>query len=132
MIVYFAAYEQCYQFPIERPVRVVAVHRAGQRLQVETDRGNNLARAVISATGTWGKPLIPDYLGREQFRGVQLHARQAGRLIAEEPGGLSDIVMPPPVREARARGVLKSVRPSSASLRWVWSGPRATRCGWTR
>lgn len=177
VIAYFAAYERRYQLPVERPVRVTAVRRAGDRLRVETDRGDYLARAVVSATGTWGKPLIPDYPGREHFRGVQLHsaqyrspepfrgqvvlvvgggnsgaqilaevsqvaeafwvtlreprflpddvdgralfqwaterflARQAGRPIAEEPGGLGDIVMLPPVREARARGVLESVRP---------------------
>ena len=83
MIVYFAAYEQCYQFPIERPVRVVAVHRAGQRLQVETDRGNNLARAVISATGTWGKPLIPDYLGRADYRMALLQVQAAERRLLQ-------------------------------------------------
>lgn len=76
VIAYFAAYEQRYQLPIERPVRAIAVRRAGERLRVESDRGEYLARAVISATGTWGKPLIPDYPGREQFRGVQLHSAE--------------------------------------------------------
>jgi cation diffusion facilitator CzcD-associated flavoprotein CzcO len=33
-------------------------------------------RRSIRATGTWGKPLIPDYPGRELFRGVQLHSAQ--------------------------------------------------------
>jgi hypothetical protein len=177
VIAYFAAYEQRYQLPIQRPVRVSGVHRAGEQFRVETDRGEYLARAVISAAGTWGKPVIPHYPGREHFRGVQLHsaqyrspgpfrdqvvlvvgggnsgaqifaevsqvaeafwvtlkeprflpddvdgrvlfqwaterylARQAGRPAAEPPGGLGDIVMLPPVREARARGVLESVRP---------------------
>lgn len=177
VIAYFAAYERRYQLPVERPVRVIAVRRAGDRLRVESDRGDYLARAVISATGTWGKPVIPGYPERERFRGVQLHsaqyrspepfrdqvvlvvgggnsgaqifaevsqvaetfwvtlkeprflpddvdgrvlfqwaterylARQAGRPAAEPPGGLGDIVMVPPVREARARGVLESVRP---------------------
>ncbi len=177
VIAYFDAYEGRYQLPVERPVHVTAVRRAGERLRVETNRGDYLTRAVISATGTWGKPLIPDYPGRERFRGVQLHsaeyrspepfrdqvvlvvgggnsgaqimaevsqvaeafwvtlreprflpddvdgrvlfqraterflARQAGRPVAEEPGSLGDIVMMPPVREARVRGALDSVRP---------------------
>lgn len=76
VIAYFRAYEQRYQLPIQRPVRVAAVRRAGEQLRVEMDNGDYLARAVISATGTWGKPLIPDYPGREQFRGVQLHSAE--------------------------------------------------------
>lgn len=177
VLAYFAAYEQRYQLPVERPVRATAVHRAGEQLRVETDGGDYLAHAVISATGSWGRPLIPDYPGRELFRGVQLHsaeyrspelfrdqvvlvvgggnsgaqilaevsqvaeafwvtlreprflpddvdgrvlfqraterflARQAGRPIVDERGGLGDIVMMPSVREARTRGALESVRP---------------------
>lgn len=76
VLAYFAANEQRYQLPVERPVRVTAVHRVGEQFRVETDRGDYLARAVISATGTWGKPLIPDYPGRELFRGVQLHSAE--------------------------------------------------------
>jgi hypothetical protein len=132
---------------------------------------------VVSATGTWSNPFIPDYPGREQFAGVQLHsahysdptpfagqrvmivgggnsgaqilaevskvsetlwitqeppaflpddvdgrvlferatarwkAQQEGRNIDEPAGGFGDIVMVPPVREARERGVLVAERP---------------------
>lgn len=76
VLTYFAAYEQRYQLPVERPERVRGVHRAGEQLRVETDSGDYLARAVISATGTWGKPLIPAYPGHELFRGVQLHSAE--------------------------------------------------------
>ena len=74
VIGYFAAYEQRYQLPVHRPVRVTAVRRTGEQLQVETDNGDYLARSVISATGTLGKPIIPAYPGREQFCGAQLHS----------------------------------------------------------
>ena len=32
------------------------------------------ARAVVSATGTWSEPYVPDYPGGEDFRGVQVHS----------------------------------------------------------
>lgn len=176
VIAYFAAYEARYAFPIHRPVRVEAVRRSDGALLVECDRGVYQARAVVSASGTWGKPYIPQYPGQEQFRGIQIHSADyrtpalfAGRRVlivgggnsgaqilaevsevaettwvtAEPPrflpddvdgrvlferatarfaalqsgrdlelaGGLGDIVMVPSVKEARARGVLHSVRP---------------------
>ena len=38
-------------------------------------------------------------------------AQQQGRVIEQPVGGLGDVVMVPPVREARERGVLHAVRP---------------------
>ncbi|MDT9683713.1 ArsO family NAD(P)H-dependent flavin-containing monooxygenase [Streptomyces sp. TRM76323] len=70
---YLADYETRYELPIERPVRVEGVHRDGALLRVETDSGTWHARAVISATGTWGRPFLPAIPGRAQFRGAQLH-----------------------------------------------------------
>ena len=32
------------------------------------------AKVVVSATGTWSKPFIPDYPGQENFQGTQLHS----------------------------------------------------------
>ena len=137
------------------------------------------ARMMVSATGTWRHPYLPDYPGREGFRGVQIHSSAyqspepfAGRrvlivgggnsgaqILAEvskvavttwmterspvflpddvdgrvlfhratarvkalqegrEPemptGGLGDVVVVPPVVEARSRGVygLKQLQP---------------------
>jgi cation diffusion facilitator CzcD-associated flavoprotein CzcO len=173
---YLAAYEARYELPVRRPVRVSAVRRAGGRLAVESDAGTWTARAVVSATGTWQRPHVPDVPGREEFRGVQLHSADfrspdalAGRrvlvvgggnsgaqLLAElsrvasvawatlepprflpddvdgrvlfeqateryraqregrDPGpprSLGDVVMVPPVMEARDRGALRAVRP---------------------
>jgi thioredoxin reductase len=138
-----------------------------------TDRGRFAANAVISATGTWSHPHIPDIPGREDFKGTQVHSahyrgpgkfsgqtvlvvgggNSGAQIVAEvapvaralwvtteEPlflpdevdgrvlferavarmkagpgdapvGGIGDIVMVPPVREARARGDLGTVRP---------------------
>ncbi|MDX2531571.1 ArsO family NAD(P)H-dependent flavin-containing monooxygenase [Streptomyces scabiei] len=70
---YLADYEKRYELPIERPVRVLGVHRDGQLLRVEADSGTWLARAVISATGTWWRPFLPAVPGQVAFKGSQLH-----------------------------------------------------------
>jgi cation diffusion facilitator CzcD-associated flavoprotein CzcO len=179
VIEYLTAYEARYQLPIQRPIEVRAVRRQANGLLVSSDRGDYTARAVVSATGTWRKPFIPDYPGRELFEGVQIHSadyrapepfagqrvivvgggNSAAQILAElsrvaettwvtlapptflpdhvdgrylfeqatarytaqqegrsyEPvGGLGDIVAVPPVREARVRDVLHSVRPFRA------------------
>ncbi len=74
VIEYLSAYEQRYQLPVERPVEVLAVNAVDGGLQIVTDRGIRKARMVVSATGTWSQPFIPDYPGRSAFGGVQLHS----------------------------------------------------------
>ncbi len=173
---YLAQYEERYGFPIERPVEVRSVRREEGRFVLETDRGEWRADAVVSATGSWARPYIPDVPGREAFRGMQVHSAEyrapeafAGKRVLVVGGGnsgaqilaelslvadttwatlapptflpddvdgrylfdqatalyraqkegrpppapvdLGDIVMVPPVREARDRGVLRAVRP---------------------
>lgn len=177
VIEYLARYEDRYRIGVRRPVRVESVSRLQDRLMVKTDRGQWLAKAVVSATGTWSAPYIPDYPGRERFRGRQIHSAQyrnpdefrgqtalvigggnsGAQILSEmskvcdttwvtlhEPvflpddvdgqvlferatarwkaqrdglpipvpvGGLGDVVMVPPLREARERGVLHATRP---------------------
>ncbi|GLQ54792.1 NAD(P)-binding domain-containing protein [Devosia nitrariae] len=72
---YFAAYEEAFELPVFRPVNVKVVCERGGRLRVETDRGNFSARGLINATGTWETPYIPDYPGKDRFKGRQLHTR---------------------------------------------------------
>jgi cation diffusion facilitator CzcD-associated flavoprotein CzcO len=185
VIAYLGAYEARYALPVHRPVRVQAVRRAAGGLSVEAEGGEAwTARAVISATGTWSRPHIPDIEGRAAFAGRQLHsahyrrpeefaglsvlvvgggnsgaqilaevsrhAAQAiwvterepvflpdevdGRVLFERatarwqaeregrpppalPGGFGNIVMVPPVQEARARGALSSRRPFARLVR---------------
>ena len=77
---YLRRYEERYGLPVHRPARVAAVRRtdgdAHGRLEVTTSGGTWLARAVISATGTWGRPFVPRYPGMETFAGTQLHSAQ--------------------------------------------------------
>lgn len=73
---YFAAYERAFELPVYRPVTVRTVTRHGERLWLETERGNLSARGLINATGTWQSPYIPRYPGAELFRGRQLHTQE--------------------------------------------------------
>lgn len=95
---YFAAYEERFGLGVYRPVQVKVVCRRGERFRVETDRETFSARGIINATGTWETPFIPDYPGRERFRGRQLHTRDyrtaaefAGRHVVIVGGGISAI-----------------------------------------
>jgi thioredoxin reductase len=72
---YFAAYEQAFALPVYRPVTVRVVCDRGDRLVVETDRGEVAARGIINATGTWERPYVPEVPGAATFRGRQLHTR---------------------------------------------------------
>ncbi|MFF6999871.1 ArsO family NAD(P)H-dependent flavin-containing monooxygenase [Streptomyces sp. NPDC008313] len=93
---YLADYEQRYDLPVQRPVRVSAVRPDGGRLRVETDAGVWSAGAVVSATGTWWRPFLPAVPGREVFAGRQLHttgyrhpADFAGQRVVVVGGGNS-------------------------------------------
>lgn len=95
---YFAAYEQKFELPVYRPVKVSVVCQRSGRFRIETDRETFSARGLINATGTWETPYIPDYPGRELFRGRQLHTHDyrraddfAGQRVVIVGGGISAI-----------------------------------------
>jgi putative flavoprotein involved in K+ transport len=98
-IAYLAAYEQRYELPVERPVRIVRTERSGEaedaapravsgdtgdatsnasdHLVLTTADGLRIrARAVISATGTWAMPVRPVLPGAERFGGRVLHSAE--------------------------------------------------------
>lgn len=194
VVEYLAAYERRYELPVRRPVHVRAVRRAGDLLRVEAEEETWLASAVVSATGTWARPFVPEVPGRERFGGIQLHSaayrspgpfrnkrvlvvgggNSGAQLLAElsrvadttwvtleeprflpdhvdgrhlfdqataryralqegreppPPASLGDIVVVPPVREARDRGALGSVRPfvEMTEAGVVWPGGREER-----
>ena len=173
VLAYLRAYEHRYDLPIRRPVRVETIEPGGAGLEIATNQGKMTARMVVSATGTWSHPYVPDIAGRALFEGGQVHSahyvgpedyagqtvlvvgggNSGAQIIAEiapiartlwvttqEPiflpddvdgrvlferavarmkgdandmpvGGIGDIVMVPPVKAARDRGDLSSVRP---------------------
>lgn len=73
-IAYLTAYEQRYELPVVRPVRVLDVTRDGVFLCVRTTVGDVRARAVVSATGSWVNPRIPALPDRELYRGQVVHS----------------------------------------------------------
>jgi len=92
VIAYLAAYEARYALPVRRPLRITAVRRGGDGLAVEAASGETwTARAVISATGTWTGPIIPDSPGRATFAGRQVHSAQYRQ--PQDFAGLSVLVV---------------------------------------
>ena len=96
VVAYLAAYEERYALPVHRSVRINAVSRSETGFRLDSDAGMWSARAVVSATGSWWNPIIPDYPGRDQFQGVQLHSARyrspeafAGRRVLVVGGGNS-------------------------------------------
>ena len=97
VIAYLSEYEQRYEIPVERPVLVERVERAERGFKVCASDGRQWdARVVVSATGTWRKPFIPDYPGLDAYEGVQLHSAHyrsampfAGKRVGVIGGGNS-------------------------------------------
>ena len=96
VIDYLSQYEQRYKLPVQRPVTVGQVNRMEAGYELQTSAGTWQAKAVISATGTWSKPFIPDYPGLEVFKGKQVHSafyrypeEVAGQRVAVIGGGNS-------------------------------------------
>ncbi|WND40539.1 NAD(P)-binding domain-containing protein [Streptomyces sp. BB1-1-1] len=88
--------EKRYDLPVQHGTRVDAVRRDAGRLLVEAETGTWLAKAVISATGSWSRPFLPAVPGRSVFTGRQLHtvgyrcpADFAGRRVIVVGGGNS-------------------------------------------
>ena len=96
-LAYLTEYEHRYDVPVHRPVHVSGVSSAGERLRVHTDSdGDWLARAVVSATGTWSMPNVPNLPGQNRFTGRILHSAQyesatpfEGRRVVVVGGGNS-------------------------------------------
>ena len=95
-IEYLTRYEERYELPVYRPAHVEEVRRDGQTLTLKVGPARVRARAVVSGTGTWSEPYVPDYPGREGFRGEQVHSAHyrspepfAGKRVLVVGGGNS-------------------------------------------
>jgi putative flavoprotein involved in K+ transport len=96
VIEYLTEYERRYQLPVERPVEVRGVRREGAGFLVETSTGIVSARAIVSATGSWGNPVMPVLPGQGEFRGIIRHSAHyegpeayAGKRVIVVGGGNS-------------------------------------------
>ncbi|MFN2262365.1 MAG: ArsO family NAD(P)H-dependent flavin-containing monooxygenase [Psychroflexus sp.] len=73
---YLCKYEDRYDFPIKRPVKVTSVEKTDGVFNIETDKGKCKSKSVISATGTFQNPFIPEVPGRNKFEGEQIHSSE--------------------------------------------------------
>jgi putative flavoprotein involved in K+ transport len=171
-IEYIKAYEEKYSLPVRRSVTVMSVHKEDESFQIQTSEGFYTAGVVITASGSFNNPSIPEFPGLSEFKGTVTHSSEynspeafrnkrvaivgegnsGAQILAEvslvaetiwatqkdprylpdhidgrylfdaasqmyaaklqgksyQPPSLGDIVMVPPVRDARQREVLKS------------------------
>jgi cation diffusion facilitator CzcD-associated flavoprotein CzcO len=72
---YLEDYENRYAVPVMRPVTVSEVRRDEEgSFRLDTSAGEFRSRAVVSATGSWANPFIPDIEGAGHYRGRTLHS----------------------------------------------------------
>ena len=95
---YLREYERRYSLPVKRPVTVQDVRSDDTGLDVITDQGVVRARYVISATGTWSAPFVPQVEGAPTFAGRQMHSAHYrgpedfdGQRVAVVGGGNSGV-----------------------------------------
>jgi cation diffusion facilitator CzcD-associated flavoprotein CzcO len=121
---YFGDYEERFDLPILRPVRVETVrNRPDGRLEVVSDHGTWNTAAIVNATGTWDRPFIPWYPGIETFKGRQLHT--ADYRGAEEFTGQHVLVVGGGASAVQLLAEISEV----ASTTWVTRRPPVWRTG---
>lgn len=116
---YFDTYERVFELPVRRPVHVRAVRDGGDgRLLVHSPTETWTARAVINATGTWDRPFLPYYPGKETFAGRQLHAAEFthaaefhGQHVVVVGGGTSAVHLLAEIAEYAADTIWVTRRP---------------------
>ena len=71
---YLEQYEKKYNFPIERPVQVVSISFDKDVFEVITNKGSYFCKTLVSATGTYYNPFIPQYENYDLFQGNKMHS----------------------------------------------------------
>ncbi|WP_313555107.1 NAD(P)-binding domain-containing protein [Miniimonas arenae] len=75
VVSYLAAYARTVPAEVRYGTSVTAVERLNGMFLVRTADGQEIsARSVISAAGSFTRPVTPDVVGRDAFAGVQLHS----------------------------------------------------------
>ena len=74
VINYLTEYERKYQFPIERPIKVRTIRKEKDIFVAYTDKGEWETQTIVSATGKWSSPFVPNYPEKNIYRGQQMHS----------------------------------------------------------
>jgi putative flavoprotein involved in K+ transport len=75
-IEYIKKYEEKYNFPIKRPVQVITVQKEDEIFKLETSDGIYSSKAIVSATGSFRNPFVPDIPAYNEFAGKIIHSAQ--------------------------------------------------------
>jgi cation diffusion facilitator CzcD-associated flavoprotein CzcO len=75
LVSYYDCYVEKFGVEVRTGTDVKRVERDGN-WHLTTSSGNIRSRAVVIATGRDGTPVIPEWPGRDRFRGVLIHAAQ--------------------------------------------------------
>jgi putative flavoprotein involved in K+ transport len=71
---YLRKYETKYQLPVERSVEVKSISRSEDGFALDTSAGQFYSKTLVSATGSFTHPHIPEFVNSENFRGQILHS----------------------------------------------------------
>jgi len=71
---YLKLYEIKYSLAVRRPVLVHQVCKDDEGFQIETSQGPYYAKTVVSATGSYMNPIVPQIEGRALFDGEIIHS----------------------------------------------------------
>ena len=76
VIEYLNKYETKYNLPVKRPIEIIRVTKEMENFKIETSVGAYHARAIISATGSFNNPHIPEIEGKPCFTGSIIHSSE--------------------------------------------------------
>lgn len=75
-IKYLKSYERKYNLPIQRPVEVFEVSKENNEFILRTSKAPYRANTVVSATGSFVNPYVPEFAGMDRFKGGIIHSSQ--------------------------------------------------------
>jgi putative flavoprotein involved in K+ transport len=136
LLQYFRSYADAEQLDVRTETTVQRIERDGDGWRLDIAGAPILARDVIVATGINGRPLVPDWPGRETFTGELVHSadyrnpqRYQGRDVLVVGVGNSGAEIATDVAEGGAARTRLSVRTLPQILRRATAGIPAQLIG---
>lgn len=75
-IAYLREYERKYDLKVKRPIRVNSVQKQEDIFRLNTSDGRYESKALVSATGSFRNPYVPEIPGMDAFEGTIIHSSQ--------------------------------------------------------